>query len=379
MKNKKIWIISIISLIVVAIILAVLLTQKPIKKEEGAIKIGAILPLTGPASDIGDWQKKGMEVASSLINEKGGINGRQVEIVFEDSKGQPKEGVSAFNKLTGINKIAAIFSSLSSVSNAIIPFTKNTQCVLMLISVSFPEITKKGEFIFRDHPGSEDEALEMGNFLFKKLGLRKVVALYCNDDFGIGSYNTFIKKFEEYGGKILWADAYDLTQTEFRNMSVKAKELNPEGIYVIGYVKATVLLIKQLREIGFNGYLSAPMALSTQNFISLGGDSLDGIFFTNTVFDLNSNDLKTKDFVERYRKLYNSDPTVFSGFAYDGMMVLLESIRRKGDGVEKIKEGLLELKRYDGVMGAIEITENRNFKFPLKIVKLDKGKIIPIE
>jgi branched-chain amino acid transport system substrate-binding protein len=208
--------------------------------------------------------------------------------------------------------------------------------------------------------------------------LKNIVVLYCNDDFGIGGYEAFKKAFQSYGGNILWADAYQLDQTDFRSLVTKVKSLNPEGVYVIGYVKASVLLVKQLREAGYKKFLAAPMAMSIPTFIELAGGSLEGAYFTNTIFDPNSEDSIIKRFVVRFRNMFNTEPNVFSGFAYDGLFMIAEAIKNKGYEASKIKEGLREIKDYPGVMGSLSVTEDRNIKFPLRIVKLEKGKLVSV-
>jgi len=374
--KKKITI-SLIILAVIVAVIAIYFAQKP--KEPETIKIGAILPLTGPASDIGEWQRKGLEVAKEELNGQGGINEKKIEIIYEDSKGQPKEGVSAFRKIVEVQKIPVIFSSLSSVSNAIIPFIEKSQVPSMLIAVSFPGITEKSNWVFRNHPGSDDEALAMVGFVFNDMRLRNIVVLYCNDDFGIGGYEAFKRVFQKYGGKILFSDAFQLDQTDFRSIVTKVKNYKPEGVYVIGYTKASVLLVKQLREAGYKQFLAAPMAMSIPTFLELASGGLEGAYFTNTIFDPYSEDFKTKNFVERFRKMFNTEPNVFAGFAYDGLMMIGEAIKKKGYTRLGIREGLLEIKNFQGVMGILKVSEGRNIKFPLRIVKLEKGNLIPVK
>jgi len=349
------------------------------KKQNDVIKIGAILPLTGPASDIGEWQKRGIMTAEKEIKEMGGINGKKVEIIYEDSKGQPKEAISTFNKLVEVEKAKVIISSLSSVSNAIIPLTVKAEVPTMLIAVSYPGITKKSEWVFRDHPGSDDEALAMAHFMYHYSKINNIVVIYCNDDFGIGGYEAFERTFEDFGGNIIWAEAYELNEMDFRSIITKVRSFDPEGVYVIGYVKASVILVKQLREMGYKKFLAAPMAMSIPTFIQLAGGALEGAYFTSTKFDARSDDMITKRFSERFRSMFDSEPNVFSALSYDGLMMIAEVIKNKGHNKNKIKEGILELDNFSGVMGNLSVTENRNIKFPLRIVRLENGKLTSVE
>ncbi len=350
------------------------------KKQNDIIKIGAILPLTGPASDIGEWQRRGIMTAERELKDIGEFNGKKLKIIYEDSKGQPKEGISAFNKLVEIEKAQVIFCSLSSVSNAVLPLTVKAEIPTMLIAVSYPGITKKSEWVFRDHPGSDDEALAMAYFMYHYSKIKNIAVLYCNDDFGIGGYEALKKSFEGYGGKIIWAEAYELNQTDFRSIITKLRGFDDiEGIYVIGYVKASVILIKQLREMGYKKFLAAPMALSIPTFVQLAGGALEQAYFTSTKFDSKSDDMITKRFSEKFRSLFDSEPNVFSALSYDGVMMIAEVLKSKANNKNEIKKGLLELHDFPGVMGNLSVTEDRNIKFPLRIVKLENGEFTNAE
>ncbi|MCX5799934.1 MAG: ABC transporter substrate-binding protein [Candidatus Eisenbacteria bacterium] len=373
MKNKKLWyLVGATLLVFCSAVIGLNCTGK-----SGTIKVGAILPLTGPTSDIGEWQRKGIEAAQAEINENGGVSGRKIEVSFEDSKGQAKDGVTAFGKLADVDKVPVIISALSSVANAVVPLTLKSRIPTMLIAVSYPGITKQSEWVVRDHPGSDDEALIMGDFMMHALKLKNIVALYCNDDFGIGSFEALKSTLQTYGGNIVWSDSYTLDQGDFKNIAAKAKSYNPEGIYIIGYTKAGVLLAKQLRELGYKGILAAPMAMSIPAFIALSAGSLEGAYFTSPAFSLDSQEPAARAFIERFHKMYNSDPNVFAGFAYDGMMMVATAMKNKGYSAQEIKDGLMELKDYPGAMGTLSVRSDRNIKFPLSIVKLDKGKLSP--
>ncbi|MFQ5686777.1 MAG: ABC transporter substrate-binding protein, partial [Candidatus Scalindua sp.] len=110
------------------------------------MKIGVILPLTGPSAVIGEWNKNGIEIALEMT----GLNNK-IDIIYEDSKNDPKTGISAFNKLTSINNSNLVISSLSGISVPLIPLSKTNKTPLFLLMVSYPDITKQSEYCFRYH------------------------------------------------------------------------------------------------------------------------------------------------------------------------------------------------------------------------------------
>lgn len=116
----------------------------PVAEEGEVIKIGAILPLSGPVAMFGDWARKGMEIALEDIN----LEEVKIEVLFEDSKLDAKEGIIAYNKLVNIDNAGLIISAKSSVSVPLIPIVREDEKVLLLQDVTFPEITKKQPISF---------------------------------------------------------------------------------------------------------------------------------------------------------------------------------------------------------------------------------------
>ncbi|RMG24643.1 MAG: ABC transporter substrate-binding protein, partial [Methanobacteriota archaeon] len=137
MKRKGLWI-AITVVLVVVIGVVVWQQQQPAPQEEKEIKIGAILPLTGPASDIGQQTKEGLEIARKLLS---------VNVVYEDSKSEPKEGINAIRKLVLQHKkqLFGVISVLSSVGKAIIPVAEDEKIITLHIS-SAPGIVDKRKY-----------------------------------------------------------------------------------------------------------------------------------------------------------------------------------------------------------------------------------------
>ncbi|MCK4458341.1 MAG: ABC transporter substrate-binding protein [Methanosarcinales archaeon] len=114
------------------------------------IRIGAILPLTGEAAEYGEDAKLGIDLAVEEINAAGGINGKRIQVVYEDSQATPSQGVSAIQKLTTVDKVPVIIGAMaSSVTLAIAPIAEENKVVLLSPASSAPQITEAGDYIFR--------------------------------------------------------------------------------------------------------------------------------------------------------------------------------------------------------------------------------------
>lgn len=345
------------------------------KKEPEVYKIGAILPLTGPGANIGEWQKNGIDLAIEEINKSGGINGKKVEVVYEDSKLQAKEGVTVFNKIISVEKLPAIFVCGSAVSNAILPIADKQKVNLLMSAVSYTDIASRSPWAFRFYVGSDDEANVMAKYIVKSLKYRKVGVLYISDDFGLGAYNTLKKIFEEKGIKIVWSNSYSPEASDFRSILSSIKNLDIDALYIVGYSKPAAIAMKQARELGINMPILCNMAMSVPPLRKLAGDAAEGSYYTTCLFDSSSKEKIVVEFVKKYVSKYNNQPSFFSGFAYDTIKILCETIRNKGYSSESIQKGLLEIKDFPGIMGTTSILSTGDVKYKVRVVKLEKEQL----
>lgn len=369
---------AVLSIVLILTICLLISSMGCEKKEENVIKIGAILPLTGSAADIGNWQKDGIDLSAEQINKHGGINGKRVVVIYEDSQSDPKTGVNAFEKIMATEKnCEVLFCSLTSVSSAIIPLINKRERVLMMLAVSLPGITERSKWAFRYNLGSDDEAEAMAAYLGSK-GVKKVSVAYINDEFGLGALKTFESSYSKVGGKVVTSVSYEADWTDFRTILAKLKDVSSEYIYVIGYVKASVLLIRQMREMGINLPIAANMALSVPSYMKIGGEALEGAIFSVTRFDPDSKDPRVKDFVDLYFNTYGEKPTFFAAFAFDALNLVADAMIREGTTAKKIRIGLLKTVDYNGVMGHVQVKENGNMKFPTRIVRIENGHIVSV-
>ncbi len=151
--SKRVW--AGIFAVVLAIVVALIVTHM---KREKAVIVGAVMPLTGDAASYGTAVREGIELACEEINSRGGINGTPIKVVYEDSQANPKQGVSAFQKLVSVNQTEVVVGAVaSSVTLAIAPIAERSEVVLISPASSSPKITTAGEFIFRNYPSDELE------------------------------------------------------------------------------------------------------------------------------------------------------------------------------------------------------------------------------
>lgn len=379
MTKRNLWLIIGAIVVIAAIVVGIRLTQKPAPKEQ-VIKIGAILPLTGPASTAGEFQKNGIETALQEINEEGGIHGKKLVVIYGDSKNEGKEGLSLFRQMSDIEKIPIIIGTHSGVVVPIASQMQHNSRVLFFITISSaPGVTRFSKYIFRFFVTSESESKKMAEFARKYLKLSKIGVFYINDEFGLGGSKTFKETFGKLGGKVVWEEAYDKGGTDFRNILIKAansKEI--EALYIIGYDKPFAIAVKQAREVGFRKPILTSIGMSIPEWIKLAGQSAEGVYLTATRFDPNLPDPQVQRFVRRYRKLFGKDPNMMSAFTYDTLKMIAEAIRQHGYSAEGVRKGLQQLRNYQGVIGKINFDQHREGNVELIIRQIKRGRAEPL-
>jgi branched-chain amino acid transport system substrate-binding protein len=371
--KRKILIPLAIPVVIIAAI-AIYFTQKP--KEPETIKIGAILPLTGNASLIGEWVKNGIDLAVEEVNSSGGVNGKKIEIIYGDSKNDPKEGISVFNQIFSIYKLPVIISAMTGVTNSLIPLADKNRIVLFATTVSAPGVADKSPWVFRLFITADIDAKTMAEFALNKLKIKKLGVIYVNDEMGLSFSKIFSTTIEKGGATIIFNEAFDKGLSDFRNLALKIKKFDVEAIYIVGYENNLGVLPKQLREMNINARFLSIGTISQPNVFSQAGKFLDGTYFTTVEFTSAAPKTEVaKKFVNFYKIKYGKEPNYFSAFSYDTIMLIVTAIKRSGYNAQKIQKELLNIKDFDGVCGKITIKSNGDAEFPMVVKTIKNGRI----
>lgn len=352
--RKKIW----IGLVVVLLIAITLFITKNDTQNEDVIKIGAILPLTGDAAQYGKAAQKGIELAIEEINEQGKTNKKKFEIIFEDTQGNPKTGVTAIQKLILKDKITAAIGGLfSSVTLAVAPVMNQNKIVLLSPASSAPKITQAGDYIFRNCPSDVYEGGIMADYAFDQLDIRKAAILYVNNDYGVGIKTIFAKQFIAKSGQIIAEESFEQNATDFRTQLIKIKNAHPEAIYLIGH-KEMGLALKQAKELGIQYQFLSTVMFEDPKILEIAGSAAEGVIYSASSFDTKSDDPTIKKFVSSFEDKYGQKPDVFSALSYDAMKIMELAFKSANSTDSEIKESIYQIKNYSGVMGTISFDLN---------------------
>jgi branched-chain amino acid transport system substrate-binding protein len=376
MKNKK----PLINLKVFIIILSLMLVSLSScsnNKEPESIKVGVILPLTGNLAFVGEHFRNGMLCAAEKYNLKG------VYFNFEDSKGEPKNGITIFNRMLSEKDYKIIVATLSSVTNSILPFIKNDNILLMTSVVSKSDLPRASDAVFRYFLSSIDETNAMVSY-FKKKNINSIGLLYIDDEFGQDALNVFKNSFD---GNINVIESFSAQQKDFRPIINKIIASKVKDTYIIGYGSLYSILIKQFKEAGYQGQLYAFSGFGTPVVLSSVGKAGEGVIFTGPIFQPVAGILTAEgsSFIKTYKEKYNEIPDHYAAYGYDMAKLILTVIHGlKEDNlalnVKNLIDKMKSIKEFDGVFGKTTQDIYGDFHFSVNIYKLtEDGKIIKVD
>jgi len=373
MKRFTVYQIAFVSL--TAILTFLIISPLSCKKKDQQTKeitIGATLPLSGDAAVWGNNTKEGIELAVEEINSKGGVLGKRIVVVYEDTQALPDKGVSAYRKLTQVDKVPAIIDdSVSSVTLAMAPLAKKDNVVILATGATAPKISEAGPYVFRIWNSDAYEGEVAAQYAFTTLNLRKVALLFINNDYGKGLEEVFKIAFTKQGGKVIASESFEQNSADMRSQLTKIKAADADGLYLIGYPKETPIALRQTKELGLNVALIGTVAMNDPKLIETAGNSAEGLVFP---YPKDSTGEHIEQFKTAFKNKYGKDPGITADVGYDAVKMIDRAISlSKGYSGEDIRKGLNMLKDYPGVSGIMTFDKNGDVHKPMGIKEIQNG------
>jgi len=347
------------------------------RQDSGPVRIGIILPLTGDAAVYGTALKNGIELARAEGTNEGMS---KIEPIYEDDQGHAVQAVSATRKLIDVDKVPAIIGgAMSSTAEAIIPVCNQTKVVLLSPTATKPSLTQMGQYFFRLWPSDNYDGKVVAEAAYKQLGYRTVSILYVNVAYGAGITEVFEREFTKLGGKVLGKDGYVQGATDFRTLLTKVQSLNPDAIFVPGYVAEVTQILKQARELGIKSKFLGVNSLYDPKLIEIAGEAAEGAVFTYPTFDAKSQEPTISKFVAAYKAEYGNEPDAFAAQGYDSYRVLRRALSGGANSGFQIRAALHSIGRFEGPGGVFSFDPNGDVEKPLRLLTIQGGKFIAFE
>jgi len=353
------------------------------------IKVGVIQPLSGPVAASGNYVRMGAEIARDWINARGGVLGRQINLLIEDNKSDPKEAATAAEKLIVRDKVPVIMGAWgSSMTLAAMPKLEEYGVPMVVETSSASSVTKRGNpWVFRISPPSEMEALGLEKYL-KDLGIKKADFLAVNTDWGRGAVAAFGDVLKRAGAGVGATEFMDQAATDMNAQITKIKADSGDTLFLTTSVEQITLVLKQAQEqrlvmkVITTGGSSSPSQLIKQ-----AGAAAEGtyhiLFFLPWFPEAMPDGKLAKAFVDEWTKRGHPFEGLTEGFrGHDGIATAVEAVRVAGKPDPKAVRDALWKVSLMGVNGPIKFEkdgpagkESGQSKPSIFLVQIKDGKI----
>ncbi len=365
--------------IALALIALVLLSGCVQQQQAGTVKIGAVLPLTGVSAIYGQYPREGMQLALKEINDLGGLQGKKLEIIFEDSQSKPINAVTSIQKLINSNNVPVVLVGASSPETlAMAPIAEENKTVLLASGSAAPKIRDAGDYIFRLKVGVDKESDELMRFAFNELKAKTISILYVNNDYGAGVKEFGEKQFIELGGKVLKSENFNIEETDFRSYLLKIKETKPDVVLLAGWPRNMGQILKQARELNFETIFITPGGTIGPEIIEIAGNAADGLIYVME-FNLESEREETKRFREKFKQRYAKEPELFAAMGYDAVKIIAMLLKKCGENSVCIKNELYKIQNYQGASAQISFDDHGDVIKPMQFMTIKNSQFVLFE
>ena len=314
------------------------------------VLIGVSGPLTGPNAQYGLQWKQGFDLALDKINADGGVKGRKVAYVFEDSQSDPRQAVAIAQKFVADPRILIELGDFSSpASMAASPIYQRGGLVQYGFTNSHPDFTKAGDFMWSPSVSQADEQPLLASYAVKGLGLKRIAILHLNTDWGRTSKDHFARAAKELGAEIVISEGYQPEERDFRSTLVRARDANPDGFALMSYAPDGALIARAVRQVGLKQTIVAASSVYSPRLIELGGDAVEGMHTGSRYFPEDPRP-EVREFISSFKAKYNVDPDAFNAYAYDAINFAVAAIRHGGTDRRAIRDALGQLKDVSSVI-----------------------------
>jgi branched-chain amino acid transport system substrate-binding protein len=212
------------------------------------IRIGAILPLTGPGALIGTQQMRGIQFAIDQANAKGGVHGNKIEVVFEDNQAKPDQSILSFNKLTDLEHLQVIFTAYSGPSLAMAPLATRKKVLMINAGAQADKLATASPYLINTLPTIGDEIAVISKYVTGE-GKKQAAILFENDAAGISGRDDYVDGFPKAGGTIVAQEPTQFGQTDFRPALLKLADAKPD-VMLVSITAALDNMAQQYKQLG---------------------------------------------------------------------------------------------------------------------------------
>jgi branched-chain amino acid transport system substrate-binding protein len=340
------------------------------------IKIGQFASLTGKEASLGQSSNKGTLMAIDDLNAAGGVLGRPLLLVTEDTQSKPGETATVVKKLISRDKVVALLGEVaSSRSLEAAPIAQAAKVPMISPASTNPKVTETGAYIFRTCFIDPFQGPVMARFAREHLKAKRVALVVSTSSaYSIGLAKFFRESFVANGGTIVLEQKYSEGDKDFKAQLTAIKAAGVDAVFNPGYYNEGALIVRQARDLGLTLPIFGADSWEAEALIQLGGKAMEGAYLCSH-YSPEDPSPRVQNFVAAYKQRFGSTPDSNASLGYDSVLVLVDAIRRAGTTERgALREAIATTRDFMAVTGKITIDSERNASKNAVIVQVRNGK-----
>jgi len=329
------------------------------------VKVGVVLPLTGPIAAFGQTSKGGLDIAYEANNKL--KNGDTVKLIVLDDRGDKVEAATAVKRLLDKDGVTVILGEVaSSNSMAMAPVAEKAKTPMITHASTNPRVTKGKKYVTRACFIDPFQGAVMAKYAIDSGMKTAIVVTDAKQDYSAGLSKAFKKAYEAAGGKIIKTVLLTSGDKDFNAQVSTIKQANPSIIAFTGYYPEAALMVKQARAMDVQTPFIGADGVGFPELVSIGGKAAEGFMYTDHFNEAAASTPEAKAYVDAFHAKYNKPADSMGALAADGYGMILAAMNKciddgkASDDKECINTNLRTTTGYKGITGTITIDENGN-------------------
>ena len=343
------------------------------------IRIGSVLSITGPASFLGDPEDKTLRMYVDRINAEGGVNGEQLELIVYDSEGDANKARTLATRLIEDDEIVAMVGgSTTGTTMAMVPLFEDAEIPFISLAGGIVIIEPVNPFVFKT-PHTDRMACEKVFEDMQARGLSRVGLISGTGGFGKSMRGQCLNVAEAYGIEIVADETYGPRDTDMTPQLTNIR--NAEGLQAVlnpGFGQGPAIVTKNFAQLGIEVPLYQSHGVASKSFIELAGAAAEGVrlpasalLVANQLPDDDPQKQVVVDYKTAFEAEWNRPVSTFGGHAYDGLMILVDAMRRAGSADPvAIRDAIEETIGFMGTAGEVNMSPDDHMGLDLTAFRM---------
>jgi len=343
--------------------------------QQDPIKIGFAGELTGRRSELGVSTRDGAQLAVDEINQRGGINGRPIELIIKDDKGDPETARQVDKALIDQDVVAIIGHITSTQTAAALDQINKAEVVLISPTSSSTLFSDQADYFFRVIPGNELMGIALADHIHHHHGVKQLTGVYDTDNqtFSETLWKAVSAEFEELGGDASQVFTFAGGQTDLEDFMQQVNATQPEALIFIATAVDTALMVQYSRQNNPEILLFSSTWAQTDELLQKGGRAIEGLEM-GAAYHPQHPSPAYQEFVKKFKERYRRQPALAASHAYETVIVLAQALKQTKGQAEGLPQALSTIKNLPGLQGNISINEYGDVIREAYIVEVKDGQ-----